>query len=151
MFANVWARTQPYGLTVLRIFTGIVFFMHGWQKLTMMGIEGTAGFFGSLGIPLPAVAAVIVIALELLGGLALILGLGTRYIGLLSAFNMLVALLTVHLSKGFFAGDGGYEFVFLLMGASLALAFSGSGALALENLFGSRDLSASSASARQAA
>ncbi|HEU4325954.1 MAG TPA: DoxX family protein [Roseiflexaceae bacterium] len=121
------------GITVLRIVVGIVFAAHGWQKLGG-GVEGTAGFFGSLGIPLPQVAAVVVIALELLGGIALILGLGTRYVAALLAFNMLVAMLLVHLSNGFFAGDGGVEFVLTLMAACVTLALTGAGAYALDDL-----------------
>ncbi len=121
------------GITVLRVVVGIVFAAHGWQKLTGFGLEGTAGFFGSLGVPLPQVAAVVVIALELLGGIALILGLGTRYVAPLLAFNMLVAMLLVHLPAGFFLPEG-VEFVLTLMAASVALALTGSGAYALDDL-----------------
>ncbi|GAB4217179.1 MAG: DoxX family protein [Roseiflexaceae bacterium] len=126
-------KYQSIGITVLRIIVGIVFAAHGWQKLGN-GVEGTAGFFGSLGVPLPAVAAVVVIALELLGGIALILGLGTRYVAPLLAFTMLVAMLLVHLPNGFFAQQGGVEFVLTLFGASVALALTGSGAYALDDL-----------------
>jgi putative oxidoreductase len=130
--------TREWGLTVLRIVTGIVFFAHGLQKLTEFGVGGFAGFLTSLGIPLPGVFAVIVIAVELLGGLALILGLGTRWVALPLAIDMLVALFTVHLPNGFFAQNNGYELVLILLAASVALALTGSGALALDNLLGGR-------------
>src|SRR5688500_12479429 len=126
-------QTQ-WGIAILRIVTGIIFFLHGWQKLFEMGHDGVTGFFTSLSIPLPAVAAAIVIAVELLGGLALILGFLTRLVSIPLGITMLVALATVHLKAGFFAGNGGYEFVLLLAAASAALFFLGSGAFALDNL-----------------
>lgn len=129
-------RMLPWGLTLLRVVTGIIFFMHGWQKITQFGVAGFAGLLTQLGVPAPAFAAVVVIAVELLGGLALIVGLGTRYVAVPLAIDMLVALFTVHLSNGFFVGgeNPGYEFVLLLFAASVALALAGSGAAALDNV-----------------
>jgi putative oxidoreductase len=147
MNISIWNRNQPWGLTVLRVVTGIVFFMHGWQKITMFGIAGFTGFLTQLGIPGASLAAVIVIALELLGGLALILGIGTRFVAIPLAINMLVALFTVHLANGFFASDNGYELVLLLFAASVALAIGGSGAFALDNLVRSRVASTRTAAA----
>ena len=127
-----------WGLAVVRIVTGIIFFMHGWQKVTEFGVSGFAGFLSQLGIPAASVAAVIVIAVELLGGLALILGLGTRWVAIPLAIDMLVAMVTVHLSAGFFVQNGGYELVLLLLAASLALVLAGGGAFALDNIVGRR-------------
>ena len=62
------------------------------QKLFGFGLAGTAGFLGSLGIPLPMVAAVVLIATEHLGGLALLLGAGTRIVAAVLAADMLVAI-----------------------------------------------------------
>jgi putative oxidoreductase len=127
-------QTQ-WGIALLRIVTGVIFFLHGWQKLFEMGHGGVTGFFTSLNVPLPAVAAAIVIAVELLGGLALILGFLTRLAALPLAIDMLVALVLVHLKNGFFIGNTvGYEFVLLLAAASASLFFLGSGAFALDNL-----------------
>ena len=125
---------SAWALAVLRIVTGIVFLMHGWQKLALMGVGGFAGFLGQLGIPGAEIAAVVVTAVEVIGGLALILGIGTRWVAIPLAFDMLVALFTVHLPAGFFASEGGYELVLLLLAASVALILGGSGALALENV-----------------
>lgn len=140
-------RMQPWGLTVLRIVTGIIFLLHGWQKIAMFGVAGFGGFLGQLGVPAASLMAVVVIAVELLGGLALILGLGTRYVAIPLAIDMLVALLTVHLPAGFFVESGGYEFVLLLLGASVALFLSGGGALALDNLVRKRITTARTATA----
>ena len=126
----VWA----WGIALLRIVTGIVFVMHGQQKLFEMGVGGVGGFFASLGVPAPQLAAVVVSVLETVGGLALILGVLTRLFGLLLTGDMLVALLLVHRPNGFFAGDGGVELVLLLGTAALALALTGPGAPALDNL-----------------
>ena len=83
---------------------GIVFVMHGQQKLFEMGVGGVSGFFASLGVPAPQVAAVVVSLLETIGGVALILGVLTRLFGLLLTGDMLVALLLVHRPNGFFVG-----------------------------------------------
>jgi uncharacterized membrane protein YphA (DoxX/SURF4 family) len=97
---------SAWGLLLLRAVVGLVFVVHGGQKLFGFGLAGTAGFLGSLGIPLPTIAAAGLIAAELLGGLALLLGAWTRIAALLLAADMLVAMLTVHLRGGFFVPDG---------------------------------------------
>jgi putative oxidoreductase len=127
---SVW----PWGIALLRIVVGIVFVMHGQQKLFEMGVGGVGGFFASLGVPAPQLAAVVVSLLETAGGVALILGVLTRLFGLLLTGDMLVALLLVHRPNGFFAGDGGVDLVLLLGAAALTLALTGPGALALNNL-----------------
>src|SRR3989442_14031089 len=71
---NSWAVN--WGLVPLRLVIGLVFAVHGAQKLFVFGLGGAAGFMAKWGIPLPSVAAVVVMAVEILGGLALILGLG---------------------------------------------------------------------------
>ncbi len=135
---NVRGLNPGWALAIIRIVTDLTFFMHGYQKLTEFGVAGFAGFLTQLGIPRASVAAVVVIAVELLGGLALMLGLGTRLVAVPLAIDMLVALLTVHLPAGFFVQNGGYELVLLLLAASVGLILGGSGALALDNLVGRR-------------
>ncbi|GIX49205.1 MAG: quinol oxidase [Candidatus Tectimicrobiota bacterium] len=120
-----------WGLTVLRVIVGVVFFLHGWQKLFSWGLGSVAGFMSQSGIPLPGLAAVVVTAAELLGGLALILGLLTRWAALVLAVNMLVAILVVHLRHGFFLPNG-FEFALSLLAANVALLLEGGGKLELE-------------------
>ena len=127
-------QAVPWGIALLRIVVGVAFFMHGQQKLFQMGISGVSGFFASLGIPAPEVAAVAVSLVETAGGIALILGVLTRLAGVLLAADMLIALLIVHRPNGFFAGDGGVELVLVLGAAALALAITGPGALAIDSL-----------------
>ncbi|MGE0407072.1 MAG: DoxX family protein [Candidatus Korobacteraceae bacterium] len=123
---------QPWGLTVLRAALGIVFLAHGSQKLFTYGIDGVTAGMASVGIPFPAVSAVLVTGVEFLGGLALLLGLFTRAAAIPLAITMLVATLQVHAKGGFFLPNG-YEFTLTLLAASIALALTGPGALALDN------------------
>jgi putative oxidoreductase len=122
--------TSAWGLLLLRLAVGAVFVMHGGQKIFVMGPRGVAGFLGPLGFPLPLVAAIVLMSVEFLGGLALILGVFTRYAAALLAIVMLVAISVVHLKNGFFLPRG-FEFALTLLAANLALVLSGPGALAL--------------------
>ncbi|SRR6266545_954883 len=131
--AGKWADGP--GLVPLRAVLGTVFLMHGGQKLFVWGIAGVTGFMASLGIPLPQVAAVVVTAVELLGGLAILLGFRARWAGLLLAGDMAVAILRVKLHGGFFSPKG-FELELLLLGAALTLALSGSGGMSLDKALG---------------
>ena len=133
MNLNTRLQTPSWGLTVLRVVTGVIFLMHAWQKLAIFGIPGFTGFLTQAGVPAPGIAAVVVTVVELIGGLALVIGFGTRWAALLLAFDMLVALITVHLPGGFFV-PAGIEFVLLLLAATIALALAGGGALALDGV-----------------
>src|SRR5690349_9371006 len=95
-----------FGLLVLCVGLGIVFAMHGWQKLFQLGVPGVAGFFGMLGVPVPEVAAIVVSLLELIGGVTIVIGLFTRCLAIPLAIDMLVAALLVHIWGGFFAPNG---------------------------------------------
>jgi putative oxidoreductase len=121
-------KSQSWGLTVLRAVVGIVFVMHGYQKVHVFHVQGVTGMLSHLGIPLPAVFAVILTVVELVGGILLITGLATRIPSVLFAIDMLVALVTVHMKHGFFAQTGGIELPLTLLGAVICLAISGGGA-----------------------
>jgi putative oxidoreductase len=125
-------NVRPWGITLLRVVVGVIFVMHGWQKLSM-GFDHVAGFLGSIGIPLAKFAAVVLTFVELIGGVALILGLFTRYVAALLAIDMLVALIRVHAPNGFFAPKG-VEFPLLLLVANINLILHGRGALSLGGL-----------------
>ncbi len=120
------SKMQSCGLTVLRIVVGVVFTMHGWQKIHVFHLQGVTGMLSHLGIPLPAVFAVILTAVEFLGGILLITGLATRIPSVLLAIDMLVAIITVHMKHGFFAPTG-IELPLTLLGAVICLAISGGG------------------------
>ena len=138
------------GTTLLRLIVGATFAAHGAQKLVSFGFAGTAGFLGSLGVPMANVMAPVLIATELVGGLLLVLGLFTRYVSIPLIFTMGVAIASIHLRHGFFAPQG-YEFPLLLGVGTMTLALQGSGAFALDNLIGKRRSGASSEEIRRAA
>ena len=137
MNANGLTQIQGWGITALRVVVGIVFLAHGGQKLFVWGFGGVAGFLGQVGIPAPMLAAVVVTLVEFLGGLALLLGLFTRWAAIPLAINMAVAILTVHLRAGFFLPNG-YEFALTLLAANVALILLGSGEASLDSLLGKR-------------
>ncbi|MFI0348877.1 DoxX family protein [Actinomadura sp. 9N407] len=127
------------GLLVGRIALGIVFVAHGWQKFNDVGHAGQTKMFEAMGIPMPSVAALFATWVELLGGIALIIGLLTPVAGILLALNMAGALWFVHIDKGLFAAEGGYELVLVLGGSAFLLALVGSGRFGADGvLFGSR-------------
>jgi putative oxidoreductase len=122
------------GLLVLRVVTGAIMIVHGWQKFFVDGISGVCAFFGTVGVPLAGVSAVAVATIELLGGALLIAGLGTRVVGALFAAAMVGAIVFVHAANGFLAATGGYEFVLLLAAVGAALALTGGGRYAVDAL-----------------
>jgi len=131
---HIGARFAKWGMLPLRIVVGLVFLMHGGQKLFVFGPAGTADIMGKLGLPLPFMCAAIVITVELLGGLAILLGAFARLAGALLALEMVVAILVARLAGGFFAPYG-YEFEFTLLGACLTFALSGPGRVSLEEIW----------------
>jgi len=123
-------NTKHWGITILRVMVGIVFLAHGGQKVFVYGFSGVQGAFGQMGIPMPAVMGPFVALLELVGGALLILGVGTRWVSILFAIEMAVAVLKVHLSGGFFLPHG-FEFALTMFAASCAIALEGPGPAAL--------------------
>ena len=127
---NANTTGSSWGLTILRLVVGGVILMHGAQKLFHVGFSGVAGSFASLHIPAPFVAAVVVTLVEFLGGIALLLGIVTRWAAALIAIDMLVAVVVVQLEPSAF--KGGIEAPLTLLAASIALALSGPGAVSLD-------------------
>jgi len=118
-------KFQSCGLAVLRIAVGAVILTHGYQKVFHMHLGGVAGFFGHLGIPLPTLSAIVVMAVEFVGGILLITGLATRIPAALIAVDMLVALFVVHFRNGYLKSGG--ELPLLLLAGAICLALSGGG------------------------
>lgn len=128
---------REYAPTVLRVVTGVIFALHGWQKLEG-GLAGVTGFVASLGFPMPAVFAVLLIAAELGGGILLVLGLLTRWAAKALVVVSLIALFMVHLPNGFFMATGGYEYILLLLAASVSLMLTGAGKWSLDRMLWKR-------------
>ncbi|MEZ2661279.1 DoxX family protein [Aneurinibacillus aneurinilyticus] len=120
-------NNHEMGALILRVVLGITFFVHGLAKF-QGGIEKTAGFFQSIG--LPGFMAYGVGIIELVGGIALIIGLGTRIISALFAAIMIGATVKVKLAAGFV---GGYELELALMVMALHLTLNGSSLLSVDS------------------
>ncbi|MFC0549320.1 DoxX family protein [Planotetraspora thailandica] len=131
-------KVRPIMLLLTRLALGVIFIAHGWNKFAVSGLGATTRFFESVGVPLPAISAVAVATLELVGGVALVLGLLLPVFGTLLALNMLGAIVFVHGEKGLFVSEGGFEFVLVLAAACLTIAFCGGGALAADRLWQGR-------------
>ncbi len=117
-------------LVLLRIVLGIVFIAHGGQKVFVYGFGGVAAAFEGMGLPMASVLAPAVALIELVGGLALVLGLFTRPVGIALALVMAGATAT-HVPGGFFL-PAGLEFTLTLGTGALALALAGPGAFSLD-------------------
>ncbi|WP_277584604.1 DoxX family protein [Psychrobacillus antarcticus] len=116
-------KKQQLATLILRVVFGLMFLIHGIAKF-QGGISNTVGYFDSLGLPGSLAYGIAII--ELVGGLLLIIGFGTRIIGALFAVIMLGAIFSAKLSLGLL-GDGvsaGYELelVFLGIGVYFVLA-----------------------------
>ena len=128
-------RLAPYATTLLRVSLGVLFLVHVGLKIFVFTPAGTAGYFASLGLP-PTLAYVI-IALELVGGLALVLGVYARIAALMLIPDLIGTIVAVHGQAGFFFTDpkGGWEYPAFWSIALLVLACLGDGAYALRRTF----------------
>ena len=125
------SRTAPYAALVLRVTLGVMFIAHSLiLKYFMFTLPGTAQFFESLG--LPAALAYLTFWAELLGGLALVAGVATRWVAL-ALIPILLGAAWVHIGNGwvFSAANGGWEYPVFLIAASLVQALLGDGKYSL--------------------
>ena len=123
--------TAPYAALLLRVSLGIMFLAHVALKIFVFTVPGFVGFFASLG--LPAILAYAVIAIELLGGIALILGIYASWVAVPLALEMLGTILLVHGANGwlFTNKGGGWEYPAFWTIGLVALYLLGDGAMAL--------------------
>jgi putative oxidoreductase len=141
MHKKLFQTPNDMVLTVLRLVAGVIFFAHGAQK--MLGWFGGYGFKGAMGfftraMHIPALFAFLAIAAEFFGGLGLIVGLLTRIAAFGISVNMLVAILMVHTSNGFFMNwtgqqkGEGFEYHLLALAITVALMVRGAGAFSVD-------------------
>ena len=119
------------GNVILRVMLGVTFFIHGLAKF-QGGITNIVGYFDSLGIP--GFMAYVIAVIELVGGIVLILGLGTQIVSILFALIMIGAIFTAKLSLGFLAG---YELELLLLAISIYFIFANKSRFSLDQKFSS--------------
>lgn len=123
--------SAPYGAFLLRVALGVMWLAHAALKYFVFGIDGFAQFLGSEG--LPSFMAWPVVLMEVVGGLAILLGVYARHVALALTPILAVAMWT-HVPNGwvFSAPGGGWEFPAYLLATSVALALVGDGAFALK-------------------
>lgn len=125
-------NTSPaYAATLLRIALGAMYLAHGLLKLLVFTPEGTAGFFSSLG--LPGFFGPVTMALEIAGGVALILGVYARWVAVALIPVLLGAVILVHGANGWSFGNqgGGWEYPVFLIAASVVQFLLGDGRYAV--------------------
>lgn len=125
-------NTSPaYAATLLRIALGAMYLAHGLLKLLVFTPEGTAGFFSSLG--LPGFFGPVTMALEIAGGVALILGVYARWVAVALIPVLLGAVILVHGANGWGFGNqgGGWEYPVFLIAASVVQFLLGDGRYAV--------------------
>ncbi|MEZ2122667.1 MULTISPECIES: DoxX family protein [unclassified Corynebacterium] len=121
------------GLLIIRIIFGVILTAHGFQKLFLIGPGQVGETFSQISsLPAPGIMAWIAILVELLGGLALIVGIATRIAAAAAALVMAGAMVTVHLGNGFFSMDGGIEYTLMLTAVGVALVLTGAGRFSLD-------------------
>ncbi len=123
--------TAPYAAFVLRVASGFLFLAHGLLKVFVFTIPGTVGFFESIGFP--GFLAYLTIAAEIGGGLALIAGIGTRYVSV-ALLPVLLGATYVHAGNGWVFSNqgGGWEFPAFWAVVLVASALLGNGAYAVK-------------------
>jgi putative oxidoreductase len=128
------------GLLLLRLAVGGIMAAHGAQKLFGWwdgpGLRGTIGMCDSLAYRWPLLMGVTLAMAEFGGGLLLAGGFLTPLGALAVTIVMLNAVYLVHWAKGFFSGNGGYEFNLLIAASAVALAAIGAGRFSLDHAFG---------------
>lgn len=119
------------GLLLIRLVFGLTFAAHGAQKLFGWfggyGIAGTGGWMESVGLKPGKFHATLAGLAELVGGLLLALGIGLPVAAVLITATMLVAILKVHGTKGYWITNGGYEYNLAIIAVAIGVALAGPG------------------------
>lgn len=125
-----------WGITAVRVMTGLLFAVHGYQKFAR-GLGDVSAYFAKISIPFPGLMAPFIATLEVIGGILLILGLITRVVSTLFAVEMLVTTVWVKLALG--AGWNASDLDRMLLVACVLLVLAGPGAAALDRLWLERE------------
>lgn len=132
------APFSDVALLATRVLVGVVLVAHGLQKLGK-GVGGAAEGFAGMGVPLPTLSALFVMAVEVLGGVLLIAGAVTTVAGLATVVAMAGAFVFAHFGATVFVTDGGWELVGVIAAGALALAAAGPGRFSVDHLLAGRD------------
>jgi putative oxidoreductase len=125
-------NAKTYAVPLGRLLMSSLFIWAGWEKLFKFGPTGTAGYFASKHIPIPDVAAWVVIVIELIGGLMILVGFQTRWVALVLAIFCLITGFGVHLPTGD-ANDMIHFYKNLVMAGGFLYVFAhGAGVLSVD-------------------
>ena len=134
--ASFYGSWSDIAFALVRVVVGVMFLMHVSTKFQIGPAAVAANVMAKNGLE-PALAfAYAAIILEAVGGVCLIIGLFTRFFAAALAIEMAIALLFVHLPKGYSAGGGGYEFVLLIGIVLFAIAMRGGGPYSVDRMIG---------------
>ncbi|MDH6253817.1 putative oxidoreductase [Chryseobacterium sp. H1D6B] len=125
-------RLKDLPLLFIRLILAYGFFNPALMKLK--DIHGIADWFESIGIPFPLFNAYLTAVTEILGVILLMLGLFSRFISIPLLITMIVAVITVHGTNGFEAGENGFEIPLYYMIMLFTLVVYGSGKISLDYL-----------------
>jgi putative oxidoreductase len=125
---------HSYAPVPLRLAMGVILSVAGYMKL--VGIAGTIAYFTKLGFPVPVITAWFITLLELIGGIALILGLFVRYFGLLYTVEFIVAAFWVKLPTQGYAAS---RLDLMILAGAAALYFLGAGRWSSDSIWLERD------------
>jgi putative oxidoreductase len=121
-----YQRLSSFGPLPIRILAGIAFVVHGIPKLS--NLTGTEHFFANM-VGLHSQMALPIGLLEVVGGIALLVGVLTRVASILFILEMIGSTIIAKLSKGFV---GGYELDLLLLAVSVSILLTGPGRISIE-------------------
>jgi putative oxidoreductase len=134
--AGFYEKMLPIAATFVRIVVGIMFLMHVSTKFKLGADTVAANVFAKNGLEPALLWTYVVMFLESVGGACLIIGLFTRFFAAALAIEMLIALVFVHLPKGYAAGGGGYEYVLLIGAVCFVVAIRGGGPYSVDRYIG---------------
>lgn len=127
-------------MLILRVSLGLTFAAHGYQKRFLGGkIEGTAGWFDSIGMRPGKLHAHLASITEMGAGIMLAVGLLHPFAAAGMVGVMIVAGYTVHRDNGFFIVKEGWEYTFIIAAMAIAAAGIGAGEWSLDHAFGIAD------------
>ncbi|WP_376710147.1 DoxX family protein [Pseudochrobactrum lubricantis] len=128
--STVSASQNSVIILISRVFLAILFILAGWGKLT--GLEGTAQYFGAIGLPMPSVTAVLVGLVEFVGGLAILIGFQTRIAAVVVALFTIGATLVAHMDFAEGMNALMAQKNLAIAGGLLLLAVTGAGAYSVD-------------------
>jgi len=127
---GIWGIDPGWGITAVRLAAGIILLVAGWAKF-MVGTEALAASFAKMGIAAPGVSGPFIMLLEIIGGVMLILGIATRWLGLIFTIEFIVATFYVKIPVSF----AGARLDIMLLAASILCFLAGPGRAAVDEVW----------------